>query len=149
MRADALSSKDARAVTVTLAQRAQWEEAARVREAEAVESKPNHSHRRAGLMPRVIADAVQFKLTGVRPQNQEAARKVRAAARRAVAKYAQRETAKQQAIESQRARRERIVSGAQRAVDDIMADIAISRRRHVHRSAFAVKDRPPLMKGDY
>ena len=133
-------------VQLSLEQKIQLHGAAALRAGQTAEFQPRHTHRRAEAMPRCFADAVQFRLTGVKAHTQEGAKKVRKAAQSAVRKYQRRELSKLKSAHEHHQREVAIRSAAMSAVNDVMSDIALSRRRHVHRAAFGVQDRPPTMK---
>ena len=139
---------DAAATNVTSAQRLQFAEAAHLQAEQRDAFQAKHTHRGAEAMPRAIADAIQFRLTGRRPHTRAAAVAVRKAARAAVKGYQRAQEAKAAATAAEEAHARRVQMGAEAAVADVMSDIALSRRRHVHRAAFAVKDRPAHMQGE-
>jgi 2-phospho-L-lactate guanylyltransferase (CobY/MobA/RfbA family) len=139
---------DAAATSISDAQRVHFTEAAHAKVQQAHVFRAQHTHRGADGMPRAIADAIQFRLTGQKPQAREAAVLVRKNARAAVKGYqrAQNKTAALNGKKQAFARR--VEEGTRAAVACVMSDIALTRRRHVHRAAFGVKDRPADMQGD-
>ena len=139
---------DAAATNVTSAQRLQFAEAAHLKAEQKDAFRARHTHRRAEAMPRAIADAIQYRLTGRKPHTRAAAVQLRKAARTAVRGYQKAQETKAAAAAAEEARNRRVKEGAEAAVADVMSDIAMTRRRHVHRAAFAVKDRPAHMQGE-